>query len=53
MNRLILALINLILVLDRVSAQEILGCSGYVKSDFEIDFAKINVGLYTEHGSHR
>ena len=31
--------------------QKVIGCEGRVKSEIPIDYNKINVGLYTEHGS--
>ena len=29
----------------------VIGCGGRVQSEIPIDFNKINIGLYTEHGS--
>ncbi len=31
----------------------VLSCSGYVQSAFPIDFSKVEVALFTEHGSKR
>ncbi|CAG9796827.1 unnamed protein product [Diatraea saccharalis] len=36
---------------ENVTANDILGCGGFVKSHVTLDFSKIEIGLYTKEGS--
>ena len=33
------------------AAQDVLGCGGFIKSSSDIDLTKIQIGIYTEHGT--
>lgn len=41
----------LILCVSKCTANDILGCGGFVKSHISLDFSKIEIGLYTKSGS--
>nr|XP_049692347.1 nodal modulator 1 [Helicoverpa armigera] len=49
-GRLFLPII-LLLLSTKCSANDILGCGGFVKSHVPLDFSKIEIGLYTKEGS--
>ncbi|XP_017891823.1 nodal modulator 3 [Ceratina calcarata] len=51
MKRIILNLFSLHILMMWSSAEDILGCGGFLKSHADIDFTKVQIKLYTKAGS--
>ncbi|XP_054719447.1 BOS complex subunit NOMO3-like [Uloborus diversus] len=51
LNLFFVLFIFLLSVFNSYLCDDILGCGGYVKSDFDINYSRVEVKLYTKHGS--